>query len=98
MRETTQTIHEWAVQTFGVSPSNLRKAIRVNTEMAELLTKLTLDDNDQNAIGEAADICIVLHTLVAQLGGDLDSAVQIKMAINRAREWVLDGSGCGQHK
>ena len=98
LRETTETIGQWARDTLGPSPSNLRKAIRANNEMAELLTRLVLDDNDPAAVDEAVDICIVLHTVAWQMGKDLDERVQAKMKINREREWVLDGSGCGQHK
>ena len=98
MTETTKTIGEWSDSTFGASTTNLRKAIRVNTEMAELLTLLILNDNNPHAIEESADICIVLHSLVHNMGGDLDAAIQGKMAINRIRKWKLDGSGCGQHE
>lgn len=98
MIETQQTISQWAEQTFGPAGSNLRVAVRANQEMAELLTRLAINDNDPAAATEIADIVITLYRVATRLNKDIDAEVQRKMAINRAREWELDGSGCGQHK
>jgi NTP pyrophosphatase (non-canonical NTP hydrolase) len=38
-----------------------------------------------------------LHDLAHEHGADLLVEIDRKMAINRARTWKLDGSGCGQH-
>lgn len=98
--ETQRTIAEWAFQTFGPVRSNASIAARANREMAELLFALSVeDDGDEDAIGEEiADVVIVLSRLADRIGIDLAEAVDRKMAKNRAREWVLDGHGHGQHK
>jgi NTP pyrophosphatase (non-canonical NTP hydrolase) len=97
MTETQSAIAAWAQITFGPTVSNARTASRANEEMAELVAALTVDDRHPKAVEEAADIVIVLFRLVEQLGGDLLAAVDAKMAINRARRWVADGSGHGRH-
>jgi NTP pyrophosphatase (non-canonical NTP hydrolase) len=97
MRETQDSICAWADATFGPAASNARIAARANTEMAELLGALTSDDNHPGAVEEVADIVIVLYRLVRNRGGDLQAAIDAKMAINRARTWRLDGTGHGFH-
>jgi NTP pyrophosphatase (non-canonical NTP hydrolase) len=95
--ETQSGIASWAAETFGVS-TPMRAATRMNEEVAELLSKLSIPDSDPQKIHEeCADVMIVLCVLAARLGFDLMEEVQKKMAVNRARKWKLDGSGCGQH-
>lgn len=96
-RENQQTISQWASETFGEPGSNLRVAIRANTEMAELLRCLATDDAHPEAAEEVADVVIVLQRLATRLGVDLRQMVDTKMAINRKREWLLDGQGHGYH-
>lgn len=98
MKENFETISQWADETFGPSTTNLRIATRANKEMGELLTALSINDSDQKAVEECADIHIVLCRIVRNLGGNFDEAIERKMQINREREWELDGSGHGQHK
>lgn len=97
MRETQQTISEWAEETFGPVSSNARVAARANEEMAELLRALTADDSNPQAANEMADVLIPLFRLADRMGFDLLGEVDKKMAVNRAREWHLDGSGHGYH-
>ena len=97
MIETQSSIADWAESTFGKS-TQLRAATRMNEEVAELLAKMSNATVSNAAIiEEVADVQIVLYVLAGRLHMDLDAEVQRKMAINRAREWKLDGSGCGQH-
>lgn len=70
----------------------------MNEEVAELLAKMSNATVSLSAIiEECADVQIVLYVLASRLHIDLDAEVQKKMAVNRARKWKLDGSGCGQH-
>lgn len=95
--ETQQTITEWCDATFGPISSNVRVAARANEEMAELLRALASDDTHPKAAEEIADIFIVLYRLADRLGVNIHREIDRKMAINRAREWKLDGTGHGYH-
>lgn len=97
IQETQETISEWAKQ-LGPKKSNLRIAIRMQQELAELLTALAIDDDDPNAVMELADIFIVGYTLAARMGKPIHFAIDWKMEINRGRKWKLDGTGCAQHE
>lgn len=67
MKETQQSISEWADRTFGPAQSNARVAARANEELAELLRAVTSGNRDKTA-EEAADVMIVLFR-VAQRSG-----------------------------
>lgn len=95
--ETQATIARWADDTFGPAPSNMRIGTRANEEMAEVLRALAMDDHNAAAVVEMADVVIIFMRLARNLGADLLQEVDRKMAINRTREWVLDGSGHGYH-
>ncbi len=97
MIETQESISKWADDTFGPTSSTMRVAVRANEEMAELLRALSVDDFNQKALDECADVYIVLCRVVTRLGGDFQELIDAKMAINRKREWNLDGSGHGYH-
>jgi NTP pyrophosphatase (non-canonical NTP hydrolase) len=97
MIESQESITKWANETFGLSTSNMRVAARANEEMAELLRALSVDDQNQKALDECADVFIVLCRVVSNLGGDFQELIDRKMEINRARTWNLDGSGHGYH-
>jgi NTP pyrophosphatase (non-canonical NTP hydrolase) len=97
MIETQQSISRWADTTFGLPHSNLRIATRANEEMAELLAKLAVNDTTPEAVEEVADIVIVLYRLVENHSRSLHDAIDAKMAINRGRNWALDGTGHGYH-
>lgn len=91
--ENQKSISQWAEETFGPAGVNAR----MNDEVAELLSKLTSDDNHPDAGEEMADILIVLYRLADRMGYNLREEVNRKMAINRRREWVLDGTGHAHH-
>lgn len=95
--ETQLTISEWCEETFGPVSSNARVAARANEEMAELLRALTVDDNHPKAAEEIADVVIILNRLASRMGVSVIEEVDRKMAVNRNREWKLDGSGHGYH-
>ncbi len=98
MTENQKTVSEWAQSTFGPIKSNLCIATRALQEMAELCVALAADDCHPKAAEEVADIFIVLYRLMERLGVNVQTAVNEKMKINRARTWVLDGNGQWQHK
>jgi phosphoribosyl-ATP pyrophosphohydrolase len=95
--ETQASITEWCEATFGPIISHARIAARANEEMAELIKALTSDDRHPKATEEIADVFIVLYRLASRLGVDLHGEINRKMAVNRAREWKLDGTGHGYH-
>jgi NTP pyrophosphatase (non-canonical NTP hydrolase) len=96
VKETQESICQWADDTFGPVKSTVRVAIRSNEEMSELLRALSADD-DLKALEEVADVVIVLYRVAEMLGGNLHVEVDRKMAINRARRWNLTGDGHGYH-
>lgn len=94
MTETQATINDWITETFGQTGSNISVAARANEEMAELLMCLAIDDEDPKAVVEAADIVIILYRLAERFGRDLQEEVNLKMAVNRQRQWnVANGHG-----
>jgi NTP pyrophosphatase (non-canonical NTP hydrolase) len=95
--ETQATISAWIEETFGPAGSNARVVARANEEMAEVVRSVTINDSHPDLAEEIADVIIVLCRVATRLGVDLQTEVNRKMAINRARKWKLDGSGCGYH-
>lgn len=64
------------------------------------LVRLLMDvlDDRQDALSHSmARVVICLHLLSERLGTDLQTEVEKKMAVNRARVWKRDGTGCGYH-
>jgi hypothetical protein len=97
MSETQQSIAQWANETFGEPVSNLSIAKRAEREMSELLMSLEFSDRNTHSPVEGADVIIVLMRLFERMGTTWQAEVDKKMAINRARTWVLDGEGHGSH-
>ena len=98
MRETQASIVAFADEAFGPAPSVARIAARANEEMAELLRAATMPDSDPRLVArEAADVVIILHRLAHVCGCDLGGEIDAKMAINRGRTWMRDGTGHGYH-
>jgi len=92
--ENQASINAWISETFGNAGSNFSVAARANQEMSELLMALAVNDEDPNAVVEAADIVIILHRLAERFGRGLHKEVNLKMLINRGREWnVANGHG-----
>lgn len=80
-------IAAWAEDTFG--PTTVEATVkRIDREFREFF---------RDPVKEAPDIVIFLYRLMAISGRDLDKAVDEKMAVNKARQWVLAGDGTGQH-
>jgi len=97
MKENQYSIYNWSREAFGI-PTTHRCIARANEEMAELVKTDAIRGSFDEIMKEAADIVIVLKILAAICSRDLDQAVDDKMGINRKREWVGDGNGCGYHK
>jgi NTP pyrophosphatase (non-canonical NTP hydrolase) len=95
-REDQSTITEWQRDTFG-SVTPLNAFCRARKEWRELEDLMT-ENMSSKAVDEAADVVIVLYALAGAFGLDLHEAIDRKMAINRSREWDLNGDGTGQHK
>lgn len=95
--ETSASIAGWADQTFGDAGSDARVVARANEEMAELLRAVTSGKPGAAIVEEAADVVIILCRLAARNDSDLWEAVELKMAVNRKREWKTDGTGHGYH-
>lgn len=95
--ESEHSIATWADDTFGPATSNMRIAARANEEMSELLRALSVDDNNQKAAAEIADVVIILTRLARNLGTGIASEVCGKMEINRSRRWNKDNTGHGYH-
>jgi len=82
--ETWSSMAAWTAETFG--PVTLERiATRANEEMQELLA-------DPSDVTEAADVCIVLSRYPG-----IEDAINRKMAVNRGRQWRLNGDGSGYH-
>lgn len=95
--ETPQSVAVWCEETFGPCISHASLAARANREMGELLQALAADDRHPKAAEECADVIICLWRLMVLAGADPQTEIDRKMAVNRARQWVLDGNGHGQH-
>lgn len=96
-RETSQSIAFWAEEAFGPVPTLTSLIDRAEREFIELREAVGEGHPAEHVIMEAADIAILLHRLVALSGGDLATAIDAKMAVNRLRRWVPAGDGTGQH-
>lgn len=91
-------ITDWQLATFGPVQPGPAWA-RFEEELEELIVSDGLaraSDENASVAEEAADVVITLAAWVlAATGIDLAAAVERKLQTNRAREWVLDGRGCG---
>ncbi len=94
--ETQQSICAWAEETFGPATSAATLHARALPEMEELSDALRTGDR-QEVAHELADIVILLYRVAQESGVDLHTAIDEKMAINRARQWVPAGDGTGKH-
>jgi hypothetical protein len=97
-RENHDSITKWQRETFGLVTDRVA-FLRARKEWRELQDKVDNLPYDINKVSEEiADVAITLHRLASALGHNLDDDIDAKMAINRSREWVLNGDGTGQHK
>lgn len=109
INETQQSISRWANDTFGPQhPAEV--AARMNVEVAELVSGLAgvasvpvehierMDPERVRALqDECADVYIMLAQVAELLNVDLQTAVNIKMGVNRNRIWGRSPSGKMQH-
>jgi len=97
MTETSASIAQWGAETFGEVADLAVLTQRARAEFGELEAAVRAGSADE--IGrEAADVVILLHRLVGLLGKDLAEEIDVKMQINRNRQWRLSGDGVGQHE
>ena len=89
-------ITEWQVKTFGEAKPE-RAWGRMLEEFEEMIAALEQNEHAEKLSEEAADVVITLAAWVQSHGHDLANEVEKKMAKNRARQWKLDGAGCGYH-
>lgn len=98
MRETQQSISQWASASFGEPGTNYRVAARANEEMAELVRAVAPGGDPHKAAVECADVWIVLCRLAERQGFQLNEvekegrywtdAVNIQIAAARAQIWM----------
>lgn len=92
MKETVQSVTTWADETF--KGATIRRQIeRAREEFIELEKALDAGDMAKVAI-EAADVCICLYRTIGTIN---PTAIDDKMAVNRARQWNVGPDGCGYH-
>ena len=96
MSETVEEVTRWANVTFGPA-TILRQFSRAMEEMRELheLMMLSPEAGKMKVAEEAADVVICLYRIIGMTN---PSAIDEKMAINRARTWKVDGEGCAYHE
>ena len=97
MKETIESISQWAEETFG--PATLEAQFTRAMDEIEELSYLHYclehgeTPNWEKIVNEAADVCITLDRLIHSIDPE---AIDKKMAINRARKWKVS-NGVGQH-
>ena len=101
MKETQASIYQWVRGQFGEPKDNWQILGRAEEEFEELREALHMraihGGHQEIVVEEIADVVIVLSQIAERLGLGLGEAIDRKMAINRAREWVTNGDGTGQH-
>jgi NTP pyrophosphatase (non-canonical NTP hydrolase) len=95
--ENQETIAAWRLETFGKT-TLFATFKRARKEWRELQDRIDAHAKTTDLAAEVADIVIVLYAFLEIMGLDLHEAIDRKMAINRSREWVLNGDGTGQHR
>jgi len=95
MSESSASITQWGRETFGPVTDLKALVLRAAEEFEEL--SVAIDHSPGNLGDEAADVAILLHRLLGELGLDLNQAIDQKMACNRQRKWAHQGDGTGQH-
>ena len=94
MIETQSTIGQWGRETLGPITDYEVACKRIAVECLEAADAAR---TGQPIGPELADIAIIVMNIAEQAGIDLQTEIDAKMAINRARTWVKDGRGNGQH-
>ena len=96
MPETQESLTRWGDETFGPVKDPIVLMQRIQLEVNELADAVQrCDAPDVGA--EAADVVIMMYRLLSLFGRDLHDDLDTKMAVNRARQWSLNGDGTGCH-
>lgn len=90
-RETLRSCGEWAHTTFGRATIP-RALARAEEELIE-----AKEAAPEDVLEEIADVVICLAAAALSVG-DLQTAIDRKMAINRERKWDVRGDGTGYHR
>jgi NTP pyrophosphatase (non-canonical NTP hydrolase) len=90
------SVGEWAIETFGPGTIS-RRLERAGEELEEAIGEANNGSSVDKVMAEIADVLICLCGASRVAGGDLQDALNRKMAINRARQWSLRGDGTGYH-
>lgn len=95
MSETQATITAWQEATFGKTTFEAAYE-RAWKEIVEM-DAAAAEDQRHLVAKELPDVYITLCRVADKLGVDLHAAVDAKMVVNRARVWIVDATGNGQH-
>lgn len=96
MPETFASVGEWAIETFG--PGSVQRRLeRAGEELTEAIAEAESGATTDKIMAEIADVLICLCGASRIAGGDLQRALDAKMAVNRNRKWSLRGDGTGYH-
>lgn len=95
MRWSQERITEWADKTFGQVNAR-RIAVRMNIEMAELISALEHGELEEARM-ECADLNVMLRQIAERLGVDLNEITDQKMDINESRTWAKGKDGSFRH-
>lgn len=95
--EDQYTILQWARDTFGKRSNPMTIALRMNSEVNELLQAIDAGCSPDEIAEECADVVIILNQVCSSVNRDLRWAVDKKMEKNRGRKWKTNSRGVGQH-
>lgn len=83
---------------FGLQTKDYHEVLDLADELMSALVEELLERDDYpRATGKLIELCVVLRLIAVLHGINLHDEVNRKMAVNRARKWVTDGTGIGQH-
>ena len=106
MKQLQDAINEWQDKTFPRT-TMIAACVKLNGEVAELLTAVSTGEPIGNIADELADIihlvCDVARCTNDHFGAqgqriDLDRATWAKLAENHERKWNIRSDGTGQHR
>lgn len=100
LHENQASIFEWVLSVFG-RPTTERAVDRLYEELKELEGEVAShveDESIDELLEEFADVFICACSVFSAAGRDLQTEVDRKMVVNRARRWVVRGDGTGQHQ
>lgn len=74
-----------------------RAVLRAETKLVVAKNMIADGFPKTRVLQEVTAVRVILEEVVMRLGANLTDEIDAKMAINRAREWTVDGSGHGYH-